>query len=320
MKRPRESKYISEENVLFSLSSILDGTTRTTSHRNWSSCHHRRSRHRSRRQIVPNTLFIGSCFVAALALMSGITQFPTLPVANASILTSTSTRTSGIASEMVVADLDLDNGISENFFNEMLRGGRRIEQFSADDDDKTASTSSTNAEECTVPAGTCMHCTFSEENMYDVCLETGRWQKFQCFLPGDSKTEEESQDPMYKMKSCKHTDFEGGLAMIQLQTFCLLIGVLSIMSVKKQKRFSSSMFDRRKQRGGADTNSNSNSNTNTNSNSNTNAMRSNAMTESNMIGRSRSTIADDEDEIEFTPMTNQQRAERVPLVESLEII
>lgn len=323
MKRPRENNYISEEIPIFSLSSILEGTTipastPVSSPRNWSSCHRRRSRRGSRRQILPNTLFVGSCFVAALALLSGITQFPTLPVANASIMTSTS----GIASEMAGTDINIDIDINEKQFHEMLRGGRRIEQTSADDnenDSKQSSSSSlfssTTVEECTVPAGTCMHCTFSEQKTYDVCLETGRWQKFECLLPSDSNTEDESQDTMYKWKSCKHTDLEGGLAMFRLQTFCLLIGVLSIMSVKKQKRFSSSMFDRRKQRGGAETNSN----TNANSNSNTNAVRSNAMTGSNMVGRSRSTIADDEDEIEFTPMTNQQR-ERVPLVERLEII
>jgi hypothetical protein len=89
--------------------------------------------------------------------------------------------------------------------------------------------------------------------------------------------------------------------------FCLLIGVLSIISVKKQKRLSSSIFDRRKQRGGANTNTN------------TNNVWSNSMNGSNKRGNSRSSISDDEDEIEFTPMTNQQR-ERVPLVERLEII
>lgn len=304
MKRPRENKYISEENI-FSLSSILDGTTTTpvSSPRNWSPCRRRRSCRQSRQICSP--LFVGSCFVAALAMMSGITPFPTLPVANASM-----TSTSGISSAMAATDvdididIDIDNGISEKKWNEMLRG-RRIEQSSS------LNESSSTVEECIVPLGTCMHCTFTEQKVYDVCQETGRWQKFECILPGDSKTttgsEEESQDSMYKMKSCKYTDLEGGVAMIQLQMFCLLIGVLSIISVKKQKRLSSSIFDRRKQRGGANTNTN------------TNTVWSNSMNGSNKRGNSRSSISDDEDEIEFTPMTNQQR-ERVPLVERLEII
>jgi hypothetical protein len=145
-------------------------------------------------------------------------------VANASIMTITST--SGIASEMAGTDLNIDIDSNEKQFHEMLRGGRRIEQTSADDnenDSKQSSSSSlfssTTVEECTVPAGTCMHCTFSEQKTYDVCLETGRWQKFECLLPSASNPEDESQDTMYKWKSCKHTDLEGGLAMVR-SYFC----------------------------------------------------------------------------------------------------
>ena len=64
-------------------------------------------------------------------------------------------------------------------------------------------------------------------------------------------------------------------------------------SVKKQKKLSLSMFDRRKQQGG-----------------------SNNGGSSNGVGSNK---RNDEEDIEFTPMTNQQR-ERVPLVARMEVI
>ena len=83
------------------------------------------------------------------------------------------------------------------------------------------------------------------------------------------------------------------LPQFQFQILCLVIGVLSIVSVKKQKKLSLSMFERRKQQGAAV------------------VSRSNPITGSNK--------RNDEEDIEFTPMTNQQR-ERVPLVARMEII
>jgi len=137
-------------------------------------------------------------------------------------------------------------------------------------------------EDCT-ESSKCLQCTFSEKKTYDACAATGKWQKFECSVSDD---ETESK---YEMRSCKHTDLENGLAMIQFQLFCMLIGTLSIVSVKKQKKLSLSMFDRRKQQG------------------------SKARTSDLMGSNKRS----EEEAIEFTPMTNQQR-ERVPLVQRME--
>jgi len=80
--------------------------------------------------------------------------------------------------------------------------------------------------------------------------------------------------------------------------FCFLIGSLSIISLRKQKRLSTSLFDRRKQQA------------------------ANAVRPTSTVGSSKRSvgrIVEDDGEIEFTPMTNQER-ERVPLVERMEII
>jgi len=82
-------------------------------------------------------------------------------------------------------------------------------------------------EECTVPAGVCTHCTFSEQENYEQCLDTGRWQKFRCVLVSgddDEDTEEETtnddehesdDDATYQMKSCKYTPLDEGIAMVR---------------------------------------------------------------------------------------------------------
>jgi len=149
-----------------------------------------------------------------------------------------------------------------------------------------------------------MECTFSEQKTYEACRATGKWQKF-------GRTTE-SSETIFEMKSCKYTDFDEGFAMFQFQIFCLLIGCLSFMSVRKQRRVSSSIFDRRKQQGASN---------NSNSNSNNSIINGSARSKSSATNGKMSTTRavedgcnDDEDEIEFTPMTNQEK-ERVPLME-----
>jgi len=86
---------------------------------------------------------------------------------------------------------------------------------------------------------------------------------------------------------------------------CLLIGGLAIVSVRKQKRLSASMFDRRKQQRGATGNNNNSSATNN----------------SNRGKRNSCIVNDDEEhEIEFSTMTNQTTREMAPLVARMEII
>lgn len=302
MKRPRADKCISDERISSrsvyddKTAAMVDGSTLTSSPR---KCHRRTYRNRRTSPLSRKTLLVGSCVVATLSLALGIAPFPALPMVDASM---TSTSVIASAMKMKMTDPDIDHNTSEEKWDNIIRR-RRIEdlqqlEVSPSLDEVLKQSTSASDLKCTEPAGQCMHCTFTEQKMYDVCLQTGRWQKFKCNPPVDAKSEEEAAAAVFTSKSCKHTPFDEGVAMIQLQIFCLLIGWLSIMSVRRHKRQSSNMFDRRKQQGA-------------------NVTKSNSTAE---LGRKTSTfIAEDEDEIEFTPMTNQQR-ERIPLVERMEII
>mmetsp|Transcript_18103 Transcript_18103/g.45038 ORF Transcript_18103/g.45038 Transcript_18103/m.45038 type:complete len:271 (-) Transcript_18103:426-1238(-) len=270
MKRPRESTHSScgENDVP---RSQLEGEVTceslfplvfASSHRDQRSRQHRCGSQR-RSSFLPRNFLVGACFIAALALSS-------LPEAHA------------LSSTRNIANVNSATSFEDVVF-------RRIEET------KEAENESSNPEECTVPAGKCTQCTFSEQKTYEACKETGKWQEFKCFLPGEN-TGSEDEDVKFEMRSCKYTDLDNGLAMFQLQLFCLLIGGLAIVSVKRQKKVSMSMFDRRKQ-GGATSSAN--------------------------VGLSKRSdhirSADIEEDIEFTPMTNQQR-ERESLVAHMEVI
>jgi len=205
---------------------------------------------------MPRNGLFGACLLATMALLSGN---PSLPLAHAT--------TTSIASARVLDPIE----------NPLFRH-RRIQE---NNDSFEEAVVEPATEDCTEEASKCLQCTFSEQRTYDACVATGRWQKFKCSGPDEAEAK-------YEMRSCKHTDFDNGLVMFQFQIFCLLIGALSIVSVKKQKKLSLSMFDRRKQQGKART---------------SDTMGSNKRSE--------------EDGIEFTPMTNQQR-ERVPLVQRMD--
>lgn len=300
MKRPRSSKVINGEDAVSVASfdhgteAMVDGSAFGPSPLELNS--RNLHSHRSRQSLpsFPRNLLARSYIVAVFASVIGTASFTPLPVVDASMPTAR-----GVAPFLTMTDLDsfyINDGVDAN----ILFQKRRIEEqdASADEDSSSQPSETTsNIEECTVPAGKCELCNFSEQKTEEACHETGLWQKFECRQTAGSK-DESSSDSTFKMKSCKYTDFDEGIAMIQFQSLCLLIGSLSIMSVRKQKRLTSSLFDRRKHQGA-------------------NATRSNPTAGSNKksIGR----IVEDYDEIEFTPMTNQE-SERVSLVERMEII
>lgn len=279
MKRPRESiysNYCGENDIIPSLSSIESmaeaaadqGLTSLValSARGQESRQHRNQRYCT--FLLPKNLLLVASLVAALAF-SGMA-----PTAHA--LSSTN-------------NMSFAHSASADRYD-FLRHRRTEEK-------DTVADAATSFEECTIPVTKCMECTFSEQKAFDACKETGKWQKFKCVLPSDTEEseEEEGRDDQYETMSCKHTDFDNGIAMFQFQIFCLLIGGLSIVSVKKQKKVSMSMFDRRKQHG------------------------SNASRATSNVGSNKRSDGDEEENIEFTPMTNQQR-ERVPLVARMEVI
>jgi hypothetical protein len=53
-------------------------------------------------------------------------------------------------------------------------------------------------------------------------------------------------------RSCARTKWDEEYLMVRLQVFCLLLGVLSIVSLKKQKVSTATLFDQRKSQGRLD--------------------------------------------------------------------
>uniref|UniRef100_A0A6V0CDC4 Uncharacterized protein n=1 Tax=Pseudo-nitzschia australis TaxID=44445 RepID=A0A6V0CDC4_9STRA len=331
MKRPRLNKFNNKEESLYLLCLDASSTLTVTasgvrlfepSHRRWNSC---RRRFRPNSALLPNTLRLGWCLVATLTLVLGFISSASIHLVDAS-----KASTSGIESDVTITYLDAHHDAnSQQQWDKNIRGGRveqqrrvlkwknkRQRRFLEEEEYEDISSdssvesdmSSAYEKKCTIPAGKCMECTFSEQKAYEACQVTGKWQKFECILAGETATrriEQEasstmssssSADALFKMKSCKYTNFDEGFAMFELQVFCLLIGCLAFMSIRKHKRLSSSMFDRRKQQG-------------------TNV--SFAMRSKSSVGngkRSSACVLEDGDEIEFTPMTNQEK-EKVPLME-----
>ncbi len=188
MKRPRESTHSScgENDVP---RSQLEGEVTceslfplvfASSHRDQRSRQHRCGSQR-RSSFLPRNFLVGACFIAALALSS-------LPEAHA------------LSSTRNIANVNSATSFEDVVF-------RRIEET------KEAENESSNPEECTVPAGKCTQCTFSEQKTYEACKETGKWQEFKCFLPGEN-TGSEDEDVKFEMRSCKYTDLDNGLAMV----------------------------------------------------------------------------------------------------------
>jgi hypothetical protein len=64
-------------------------------------------------------------------------------------------------------------------------------------------------EEVCHSAGKCQQCTFSEMKTYDACEETGRWERYECFLTNDSP-----KSSRIELRSCKYTEADEEFAMV----------------------------------------------------------------------------------------------------------
>jgi hypothetical protein len=153
----------------------------------------------------------------------------------------------------------------------------------------SSSSGEQSGEVCT-PIEKCQQCTYSEQKDFEACKETGRWEKLQC-----ATSTEQTVSTRTKMMSCKYTDADQEFAMVRLQMLCFVIGSIAIMSVRKHKRLSVSLFDQRKQGGlgGGE------------------QMNGTPSKKNSML------VTANDEEIEFTPMTNQER-EKVPLMEIIQ--
>ena len=120
-------------------------------------------------------------------------------------------------------------------------------------------------ESCTVEEE-CRLCSSSEKKTIDECKTTGIIQTVTCskLKSGEDDDEEEEETGGSKKKrgrkktkfpsgkgrtiykSCRRSEAEEQNLVVQLQVFCLLMGVLACISARKQKVANASLFDQRK--------------------------------------------------------------------------
>mmetsp|Transcript_1566 Transcript_1566/g.1668 ORF Transcript_1566/g.1668 Transcript_1566/m.1668 type:complete len:310 (+) Transcript_1566:46-975(+) len=299
MKRPRVNQ--NKDSEMEPLSGWV------TSSQSSNSCYRRHHRHRHRHRqhhrlrrrdrisSSGRTLLSRSCFMLLLLIF--------IPTIDAS-----SKRDPMLTMQQFNQQLDQQQ-------NNIQKRPRQRQRLLSDEEHKPKASPKNAAEQFTIESsppssselikekcesvGKCEQCTFSEQKTYEACHDTGRWEKIECVFVEATKmsssfstTEDQEEDSEseissknIKMRSCKYTEFDEEFAMVRLQIFCFLVASLAIISVKKQKRLSTSLFDQRKQ-------------------------------EANAINSKRSSdcIVENDNEIEFTPMTNQKK-EMVSLME-----
>ena len=101
------------------------------------------------------------------------------------------------------------------------------------------SPSSSAQESCTV-LESCRRCTDGDRRDHPECQSTGIISISKCPL---LEEEEEAESIVYQV--CQRTKADDEFLMIQLQMMCLVLGVLSFLSVRRQKSSASSLFDQR---------------------------------------------------------------------------
>jgi hypothetical protein len=88
---------------------------------------------------------------------------------------------------------------------------------------------------CTV-LESCHRCTDGDRRDHPECQSTGIISITKC-------STEEEESVIYQV--CQRTKADDEFLMIQLQMFCLLLGVVSFLSVRRQRTTASSLFDQR---------------------------------------------------------------------------
>jgi len=108
-------------------------------------------------------------------------------------------------------------------------------------DSSASSSADDESKEKCIPSGRCKLCNRSD---LEGCEKTGKRQKYTCKF--------ESWTPagiIFKSKqehkSCDKTDRDENIKMIRLQVVCLLIAIVSMLSVRKEKSANASLFEQR---------------------------------------------------------------------------
>lgn len=77
----------------------------------------------------------------------------------------------------------------------------------------------------------------------EACNRTGRREKLECV-----ELQDEKEIKRYEIfQSCARTASDEEFLMIQVQLLCVLIGLLSVLSARVEKKKSASLFDLRRQ-------------------------------------------------------------------------
>jgi len=71
-------------------------------------------------------------------------------------------------------------------------------------------------------------------------------QRFECFSNANDDADNEKSHERAEIRSCERTQADEHFLMMQFMISCLVIGGVAVLSVRKQKRVSASLFDQRK--------------------------------------------------------------------------
>lgn len=141
----------------------------------------------------------------------------------------------------------------------------------------STTTSSTSAATCT-PMAECELCPHNykvliekeDEKMkgeYDSCAKYGRRRQFECTVLFREKDYPGKQARTHsEYRECRYTNADEQFRMLRMQMICLLVGLLAMRYVRRQRVASASLFDQRRMR---IQNSNNTKNGSGNSNNNT---------------------------------------------------
>jgi len=88
----------------------------------------------------------------------------------------------------------------------------------------------------------CAYCSDYKNDASDECKATGRRERIECNFLSSETSEEENER---KYRSCRRTKKDDELLVMQLQLMCLLTSYFSLLSMRREKLKSVSLFDQR---------------------------------------------------------------------------
>jgi len=154
--------------------------------------------------------------------------------------------TSGVQDSTITSPTD-DNDDNDDDDDDDDVGDDQVDNDHIDDGENVGSKDEV-VEQCE-KVGECMPCQGNTKDMHtpDVCSETGRREKVLCTETKNGAFTIKRTFERYQ--SCTRITVDEQFRLIQFEIVCLLIGMISIVSIKRQKRASASLFDQRRTSG-----------------------------------------------------------------------